>query len=81
MLVGSDFPLIMKMNFNDFIEGGLDGDQAVGMAKIFARAGIDCIEVSGGTLSESRDNIAVKGIQSQGQEAYFRTYAKILKEK
>lgn len=79
MLVGPDYPLMIKMNFNDFIEGGLEKDQAVKIAKIIAQAGIDCIEVSGGTLSESKGNIAVKGIQSKGQEAYFRTYAKALK--
>jgi 2,4-dienoyl-CoA reductase-like NADH-dependent reductase (Old Yellow Enzyme family) len=80
MLVGPEYPLMIKLSFNDFIKGGLDGDQAVNMAKIIVQAGIDCIEVSGGTLSEGRNNIAVKGIQRQGQEAYFRTYAKTLKE-
>lgn len=79
-LVGQKYPLMIKLSFNDFIEGGLDGDQAVSMAKLFSQAGIDCIEVSGGTLSESRNNIAVKGIQRQEQEAYFQTYAKTLKE-
>ena len=79
-LIGPDYPLMIKMNFDDFIEGGLDKDEAVNIAKIIAQAGIDCIEVSGGTLSESKDHIAVKGIIKKEQEAYFRTYAKALKE-
>jgi len=79
-LTGPDFPLMIKMNFNDFIDGGLDVDEAVKIAEIIAQAGIDCIEVSGGTLSESKDHIAVKGITKKEQEAYFRTYAKSLKE-
>ena len=81
MLVGPDFPLMMKMNFNDFVEGGLEKDDAVDIARIIAQAGIDCIEVSGGTLSESKNHIAVKGIQKEHQEAYFQTYAQALKEK
>ncbi len=79
-LIGPDFPLMIKMNFNDFIDGGLVKNEAVEIAEIIARAGIDCIEVSGGTLSESKDHIAVKGIRKKEQEAYFRTYAKALKE-
>lgn len=79
-LVGPDYPLMIKMNFNDFVDGGLDKDEAVNIAKIIARAGIDCIEVSGGTLSESKNHIAVKGIQKEEEEAYFQTYAKALKE-
>ena len=81
MLVGPDFPLMIKMNFNDFVEGGLEKDDAVDIARIIAQAGIDCIEVSGGTLSETKNHIAVKGIQQEHQEAYFRTYAQALKEK
>ena len=79
-LIGPDFPLMIKMNFNDFIDGGIDKNEAVEIAEIIVQAGIDCIEVSGGTLSESKDHIAVKGILKKEQEAYFRTYAKALKE-
>jgi len=79
-LVGPDYPLMIKMNFDDFIEGGLEKDDAVSIAKKIARAGIDCIEVSGGTLSESKAHIAVKGILRQEQEGYFQEYAKALKE-
>ena len=79
-LIGPDYPLMIKMNFNDFVDGGLEKDEAVNIAEIIAQAGIDCIEISGGTLSESKDHIAVKGIIKKEQEAYFRTYAKALKE-
>jgi 2,4-dienoyl-CoA reductase-like NADH-dependent reductase (Old Yellow Enzyme family) len=81
MLVGPDFPLMIKMNFDDFVEGGLVQDDAVDIARIIAQTGIDCIEVSGGTLSETKNHIAVKGIQKEHQEAYFQTYAQALKEK
>lgn len=79
-LVGPDYPLMIKMNFNDFVDGGLEKDEALNISEIITRAGIDCIEVSGGTLSESKDHIAVKGITKKEQEAYFRKYSKALKE-
>jgi len=79
-LVGPDYPLMIKMNFNDFVDRGLDKNEAVKIAKIIVQAGIDCIEVSGGTLSESKNHIAVKGIQNEKQEAYFQTYSKALKK-
>ena len=79
-LVGSNFPLMIKLSFSDFVEGGLEVNDAVAISEIIADAGIDCIEVSGGTLSETKDNIAVKGIQTKEQESYFRDFAKLLKE-
>lgn len=79
-LVGPDYPLMIKMNFNDFVDGGLEKNEAINIAEIIARAGIDCIEVSGGTLSETKNRIAVKAIKKEKQEAYFQTYAKALKE-
>jgi 2,4-dienoyl-CoA reductase-like NADH-dependent reductase (Old Yellow Enzyme family) len=80
-LLGPEYPLMIKMNFDDFIDGGLDKDEAVRVAKIIVRGGIDCIEVSGGTQAEGGKHIAVKGINTERKEAYFRSYAKALKER
>ncbi len=79
-LVGKEYPLLIKMNFDDFVDGGLNIDEAANIAKIIVQAGIDCIEVTGGTLSESPKNIMVKGIDTEEKEAYFQSYAKALKE-
>jgi 2,4-dienoyl-CoA reductase-like NADH-dependent reductase (Old Yellow Enzyme family) len=79
-LVGPEYPLMIKMNFDDFIDGGLDKDEALRVAKIIVQAGIDCIEVSGGTQAEGGKHIAVKGINTEEKEGYFRSYAEALKE-
>lgn len=71
---------MIKMTFDDFIDGGLTMDEAIDVAKAIAEAGIDCIEVSGGSHSESIDHISVKKIDQAGKEAYFRPYAKALKK-
>ncbi len=80
-LVGPDFPLIIKLSFSDFVEGGLNPDEAVEMAAIMADSGIDCIEVSGGTLSETPGRISMKNIKRPDQEAYFLPIAKALKDR
>jgi len=78
-LVGEDYPLMIKMNCDDFIEGGLVKEEAVGVAEIITDAGIDCIEVTGGTVSDSQLRIAVPGINKEEKEAYFQPYAQALK--
>ncbi len=78
-LVGADYPIMIKMNCDDFVPGGLDSDEAVKVAKIITEAGIDCIEVTGG-IAESRKQTARKSIVMEMDEAYFRPYAAALKE-
>ena len=45
-LVGSQFPITMKMNGEDKIEGGLTIEESAQLAKIFCVSGIDAIEIS-----------------------------------
>jgi 2,4-dienoyl-CoA reductase-like NADH-dependent reductase (Old Yellow Enzyme family)/thioredoxin reductase len=46
--VGPDYPVIIRFNGNDFLEGGITIDQAREHAKMFEEAGVDCLDVSGG---------------------------------
>ena len=43
---GSDFPILIKMNADDFIEGGVDIDNFPSLAKEVAKTGLDAIEIS-----------------------------------
>ncbi len=79
-LVGPEYPIMIKMNFDDFMEGGLDKKEALNIATIIVESGIDCIEVSGGTQANAGKHIAVKGISREDQEAYFQSYANALKK-
>lgn len=78
-LVGHEFPILIKMNFDDFIKGGLKKDEAIKIAKIIIQAGIDAIEVTGGTSSNNPLRESVKGIMDEKDEAYFMPYARALK--
>lgn len=68
--VGDDFPVLIKLNGADFVEGGLRIEDAVHAATLLDKAGIDAIEVSGGT-SASGDKTPVRiKIEKPEQEAY-----------
>ena len=46
-LVG-DFPILIKMNGTDYVEGGIDPGNLPELAREIQRAGVDAIEISGG---------------------------------
>lgn len=48
--VGSDYPIIVRMNGDDFLEGGITLDQSVQHARFFVEAGAECLDVSSGPL-------------------------------
>lgn len=68
--VGATFPVLVKLNGSDFLEKGLEIDDALYAAQALDKAGIDAIEVSGGTpASKERAPIRTK-IETREQEAY-----------
>ncbi len=78
--VGDDFPVLIKLNGADFVEGGLSMDDAVYAATMLDNEGIDAIEVSGGT-SASGDKTPVRlKIEKPEQEAYNLALAKQIKK-
>lgn len=79
-LVGPEFPILIKMNCDDFVDGGLQIEESIEIAKIIVQNGIDCIEISGGTFSDNPSRISETGIDKPEDEAYFKPYAKALKK-
>jgi 2,4-dienoyl-CoA reductase-like NADH-dependent reductase (Old Yellow Enzyme family) len=78
--VGGNYPLIVKMNGNDYAEGGMTDQDSVSVAKILAEKGIDGIEVSGGLLTSRTRGPSRTGIESEEQEAYFSREARMIKK-
>lgn len=79
--VGSDFPILVKLNSRDAKEGQgyLTLEDVVYTAKMLEQHGVDAIEISGG-MREDRRIMAATGILQQEQEAYFSAAAKAVKE-
>ena len=77
--VGPDYPVLIKLNAADNLDGGLEIDDAVRAAQNLAEAGIDAIEVSAGT-SASGEKGPVRGkINKPEREAYNLDLARKVK--
>jgi 2,4-dienoyl-CoA reductase-like NADH-dependent reductase (Old Yellow Enzyme family) len=48
---GKDFLLLVKINSEDFLEGGFNSKEMVLVSKMLESAGVDAIEISGGTMA------------------------------
>lgn len=79
--VGDNFPVLIKMNSEDYLEGGLGLEDSLKMGTLLQKDGLDAIELSGGTLKSGPLNPSRVGISSEEKEAYFLEAAKAFKKK
>ena len=87
--LGTDFPISVKLNSADFQKGGFDFDDSLTVAKWLTDAGVDLLEISGGTYEQPRllNLDGVEPIEEQSlarstlaREAYFVDFAKAMRE-
>jgi len=86
--VGPEFPVGVKLNSADFQRGGFEFDDSLIVAKWLEEAGVDLIEVSGGTYEQPR-LLNVDGIEpveeqslkasTRAREAYFVDFAQAMR--
>lgn len=79
--VGPKFPIGVKLNSADFQRGGFSGQDAVEVARALEEAGVDLLEVSGGSYESpamvGRGELPGKMRKSSlAREAYFLEYAR-----
>jgi 2,4-dienoyl-CoA reductase-like NADH-dependent reductase (Old Yellow Enzyme family) len=80
--VGDHFPVMIKLNSEDFLEGGLSLEEMVQVAAMLETAGIDAIELSGGTLYSGECTPVRQGkFSSEEEEAYHLEGARKYKER
>jgi 2,4-dienoyl-CoA reductase-like NADH-dependent reductase (Old Yellow Enzyme family) len=80
--VGSDYPVLIKFNSEDFVEGGFSVEDMLELSALLEKAGIDAIELSGGTGSEASKYKAVRfGTISKENEVYYRDAARRFKQR
>ena len=77
--VGGAFPVMIKLNANDFLEGSTTEVDSAFIAATLAAEGIDAIEVSGGTPGSGRLGAARPEIREPADEAYFRPQAEAIR--
>ena len=51
--VGSDFPIVVRLNAQDYVEGGLTIEDAIEIARLLKMLGVNAISVTSGTMCES----------------------------
>jgi 2,4-dienoyl-CoA reductase-like NADH-dependent reductase (Old Yellow Enzyme family) len=78
--VGDDFPVLVKMNSEDFAEGGLTLAESIAAARQMVAAGLDAIELSGGLLTGGKFSPSRPNINKKEKEAYFKEAAQAFKK-
>ncbi|MEM7461142.1 MAG: NADH:flavin oxidoreductase/NADH oxidase family protein [Pseudomonadota bacterium] len=70
--VGPDFPIAVKLNSSDQLEGGLSEDEALDVVAALEKTSIDLIDLSGGTYFPG----AKAASDSAGRGPYFLNFAR-----
>lgn len=78
--VGPNYPVLIKMNTGDHLDGGLELAEALQIGAMLERAGIDAIELSGGTGASGKLRPVRTGINRPEQEAYFEPAARAFRK-
>ncbi len=78
--VGADYPVLIKLNAADNLEGGLEVEDGLQAARALADAGIDAIEVSAGTPASGDVGPARQKINTPEKEAYNLALARRVKD-
>ncbi len=68
--VGKAYPVLIKLNSEDYIDGGLTVGEAVKIAEVLSREGIDAVEISAGMV-QTRNRWIRPDILEEADEAYF----------
>ena len=79
-VVGRNYPVLIKINSEDFLENGLSLTDFLQIADWLGEAGIDAIEVSGGTFFSGRRIPSRTEITFERDQAYFRKASRALKK-
>ncbi len=74
--VGSSFPIGIKINATDKLEGGLTPDESLEVVRLLDRTSVDLIDISGGTYFPGAASSS-DGASSGGP--YFAEFAKLAK--
>lgn len=79
--VGPSFPVWVKLNSSDFMDGGFEVDEMLETARHAVSAGVDAVEMSGGTAMNppNRMPARVTRIRKPEDEAWYREAARRFK--
>lgn len=76
--VGQDYPVMIKINGDDFVAGGATVEDSLVLSQFLAARGMDAIEVSGGTGGSADKIPARTRINSPDKEGYHVAQAECI---
>ena len=81
--LGQTYPVLIKINSEDFLAGGMSSAEAVKISGWLEKASIDAIEFSGGTMlsPEKFSPVRPGKPKTSAQEVYYRKAARLYKQK
>jgi 2,4-dienoyl-CoA reductase-like NADH-dependent reductase (Old Yellow Enzyme family) len=77
--VGPTFPIGIKLNSADFQKGGFTEAESLDAILALTDAGIDLIEISGGTYEAPKMMLGDRKASTEAREAYFLAFAATLR--
>lgn len=78
--VGEDYAVLIKLNSDDFIDGGLTVEDMLQVVELLEEVGIDAIEISGGTIwGPSQYHPVRLAPEALTHKAYYRKAARLCK--
>ncbi|MCP4353055.1 MAG: NADH:flavin oxidoreductase [Desulfobacterales bacterium] len=80
--VRDKYPVMIKMNSEDFLDNGLSVEEMLQVAELLEKSGIDAIELSGGTSMSGKYNpVRRTRFDSEEKEVFYKSAAERYKEK
>jgi len=81
--VGPEYPVLVKLNSEDFLEKGMTRDEAVRVAGMLENASVNAIELSGGTVASPEKLMPPRPgrLKVPEEEVYYREAARLYKQK
>ncbi|OAX37737.1 FMN-linked oxidoreductase [Rhizopogon vinicolor AM-OR11-026] len=73
------FIISVKLNSQDFTQEGINVEESIMVAELLENAGVDFIEVSGGTYAQTILNPRDKPYSVETREGYFIQFAELLR--
>jgi 2,4-dienoyl-CoA reductase-like NADH-dependent reductase (Old Yellow Enzyme family) len=79
--VGEAFPIMVKINSEDFLEGGITVEEIIKVSHMLEDLGMDAIEMSGGAVESGKLIFSRPGTsKSEEREVYYRKAAETFKK-
>lgn len=76
--LGPHYPILVKLNSEDFLEGGMTLAESVRVGRLLEQASVDAIELSGGTVVSPEKLTPPR--PGQVHDAFYREAAKLYKQ-